>query len=350
MPKQSFPDLTAEQQRRIDQAFEQAIYLLRDRAQVQRIIEALAQQDIEAAIRALALDTVAFRGLEQAIEQAFEAGGNWQIDRLLARTTSSGARVDILFNVRNFAAENWLRNHSSTLIQGLIDEQRDVARNFLVANLESGRNPVAVSQSLVGTYNRQTGHRENGIIGLSLQEEAAARRYAEELADPRLLRQALSSRKLDLTSREIIKSALERDGIISREIIGKLVVRYRNQLLDRRGRRIGRTETMAALHEGSYQAMQQAISAGQVDRDLVTGVWKTAKDRRVRDTHRPLDNKRVAFGDAWVTPLGNRLRFPGDPSAPGDETINCRCHALWQIDFIGQAARDARAKQALAVG
>lgn len=348
MPKQSFPDLTEEQARRIRQAFLDAIYSARNRAQVNAIAEALARGDIEAVIRALALDPAVFRGLERAIEQAFEAGGEWQIDRLLPRTTATGARVDILFNVRAYGAESWLRNHSSTLIRELINEQVVAARNFLTANLEAGRNPISVSQSLVGTYNRATGKREGGIIGLTVQDEAAARRFAQELADPKRVRFALA-RGLDVTSRKIIKSAIDREGVISPNIVGKLVVRYRNRMLDRRGRRIGRTETMAALHQGSFEAMRQGIEAGQVDRDLVTGKWKTAKDSDVRFSHSALEGREVPFGDAFVTPRGNRLRYPGDPSAPAEEIVNCRCTISWNIDFFRQAARDARAREPFAV-
>lgn len=349
MPKQSFSDITEEQARRIRQAFLDAIYAARNRAQVNAIAEALARGDIEAVIRALALDPVVFRGLEQAIEQAFEVGGNWQIDRLLPRTTATGARVDILFNVRNFAAENWLRSHSSTLIREITEDIRTAARNFLTAGMEAGNNPRTVALDLVGRLNRVSGKREGGVLGLTSAQEAWIRNYEAELRDPARLAEALKRGLRDKRFDKTIRAAIKEGRALDANTVAKMVQSYRNKALKLRGDTIGRTEAMASLHQASYEAMRQAISAGQVDSDLVTGKWKTAKDWRVRDTHRALDGREVPFGEAFVTPRGNRLRFPGDPSAPGEERINCRCSISWNIDIFRQAARDARAREPFAV-
>lgn len=350
MPKQSFTDLTEEQAQRIRQAFLDAIYAARNRAQVNAIAEALARGDIEAVIRALALDPVVFRGLEQAIEQAFEVGGNWQIDRLLPRTTATGARVDILFNVRNFAAENWLRNHSSTLVREIVEDQRVAARNFLTAGMEAGNNPKTTALDLVGRLNRATGQREGGVLGLTSSQEAWIRNYEAELRDPARLSEALTRALRDKRFDKSILKAIREGNGLDDAMIRKMLISYRNKALKLRGDTIGRTESLASMHQASYEAMRQAIDAGQVDRDLVTAKWKTAKDIRVRDTHRALDGKEVPFGEAFVTPRGNRLRWPGDPAGGASEVVNCRCTVAWRIDYFRQAARDARAKQAFVVG
>ena len=350
MPKQSFTDLTEEQAQRIRQAFLDAIYTARNRAQISAIAEALARGDIEAVIRALALDPVVFRGLEQAIEQAFEVGGNWQIDRLLPRTTATGARVDILFNVRNFAAESWLRSHSSTLIREITDDIRSATRNFLTAGMEAGANPKTVALDLVGRLNRVSGKREGGVLGLTSAQEQWIRNYEAELRDPERLAQALARSLRDKRFDSAIRAAIKEGRGLDAQMVSRAIQSYRNKALKLRGDTIGQNEASTALQESSYQAMQQAIDAGQVDRDLVTGKWKTAKDPRVRDSHRALEGREVRFGEFFVTPLGNRLRFPHDPSAPAAEVIGCRCHVFWRIDFFRQAARDARAREPFAVG
>lgn len=55
-------------------------------------------------------------------------------------------------------------------------------------------------------------------------------------------------------------------------------------------------------------------------------VWISRGDTRVRESHRRLHGKVRKPGAAFKTwPTGQRLAFPGDPRAPLDETINCRC-------------------------
>lgn len=338
-----FDDLTEERSRRIRQAFLDAIYASRNRAQISAVAEALARGDIEAAIRALQLDPVVFRGLERAIEQAFEVGGEWQIDLIPARAITTGARVDVLFSVRNFAAENWLRDHSSRLIREITEDARMAARNFLTAGMEAGNNPTTTSLDLVGRLNRTTGRREGGIIGLTSTQEAWIRNYEAELRDPEKLGQALARSLRDKRFDGAIKTAIREGRGLDAATVSRAIQSYRNKALKLRGDMIGRTEAMASMHQASYEAMRQAIAAGQVDADLVTGKWRTAKDPRVRDTHRALEGREVPFGEMFVTPAGNRLRFPHDQNAPPSETVNCRCTISWRIDFLRQAARDARA-------
>lgn len=348
MPKQSFSDLTEEQSRRIRQAFLDAVYKLRNRAQIDALADTLARRNIEAVIRALALDPVVFRDLERAIETAFESGGEWQIDRLLARQTVTGPRLDILFNIRNFAAENWLRSHSSTLIREITEDIRTASRNFLTAGMEAGNNPRTVALDLVGRLNRATGRREGGVLGLTSAQEQWIRNYEAELRDPERLAKALARKRRDKRFDSAIRAAIKEGRALDANTVAKMVQSYRNKALKLRGDTIGRTEALASMHQASYEAMRQAIEAGQIDADLVTAKWKTAKDFRVRDTHRALDGKEVPFGETFITPRGNRLRFPGDPSAPGEERINCRCTLQYRVDYFRQAARDARREEVVA--
>lgn len=58
--------------------------------------------------------------------------------------------------------------------------------------------------------------------------------------------------------------------------------------------------------------------------------WHDVGDARVRATHAFLGSPKYEFhtvdlGDKFVTIAGNRLRFPGDPLAPIEETAHCRC-------------------------
>lgn len=56
-------------------------------------------------------------------------------------------------------------------------------------------------------------------------------------------------------------------------------------------------------------------------------VWISRADNRVRPLHLRLHGKTVTSSeDFWRWPdTGQRLRWPGDPDAPLDATIGCRC-------------------------
>lgn len=52
--------------------------------------------------------------------------------------------------------------------------------------------------------------------------------------------------------------------------------------------------------------------------------WVSMKDSAVRDTHRATDGQTRAIGDPFDVG-GAALRYPGDPTGPISEWINCRC-------------------------
>ena len=55
-------------------------------------------------------------------------------------------------------------------------------------------------------------------------------------------------------------------------------------------------------------------------------VWISRGDHKVRTSHRRLHGKHRKPGSSFKSwPSGQKLAFPGDPRAPLDETINCRC-------------------------
>jgi hypothetical protein len=87
-------------------------------------------------------------------------------------------------------------------------------------------------------------------------------------------------------------------------------VTYKSQL-----ERVGRT-VATAVHGRTARAL-----AEQTGQDLR---WVTMGDHRVRSSHRAAQGQTVPY-DEWFQVGGIPMEFPGDPSAPEDETINCRC-------------------------
>lgn len=88
--------------------------------------------------------------------------------------------------------------------------------------------------------------------------------------------------------------------------------------------RIARTESHTATEGGSWSAhMAWAELAGEE----LFKLWDSTHDGRTRLTHRVANNQIVALSDRF-TVGGAGLLYPGDPSAPPQESINCRCSTL----------------------
>lgn len=87
---------------------------------------------------------------------------------------------------------------------------------------------------------------------------------------------------------------------------------------------IARTESHAAANAGSQAAAQE------------TGVpmrrqWIAAEDSRTRQSHADADGQIVGMGEPFRVGAA-LLQFPGDPSGPAAEVINCRCAVGYVVE------------------
>jgi uncharacterized protein with gpF-like domain len=88
-----------------------------------------------------------------------------------------------------------------------------------------------------------------------------------------------------------------------------------------RARVIAQTETTRAYGAGTLAAgMEQARVTGR----LLTKIWDAREDGRTRLDHQEVDGTRVGL---WMPFYVGRfpMMFPGDPVAPADLVVNCRC-------------------------
>lgn len=317
---------------RLQKAFIDAIHAIRSSAQIALIVKMLENGDIAGALRAVNLDATQFYGLDKTIGDAFDAGGIYTADALPALRETTGHRLAIGFDARNPRAEAWLRQHSSNLVTAIVADQRTAIRQHLEAGMAAGENPKTVALDLVGRVNATTGKREGGVIGLTASQEIWARQYATELAngDANALTRNLRDKRFDATVRKAIDSGKP----IPADLQAKMITAYRNRSLRYRAETIGRTEAMTSLHQAQHEAMQQGIDKGQVKVENITKIWHSSADNRVRETHRALNKQKVGFNAAFVSLSGAQLRFPGDPSAPAAEVINCRCYMEQRVNFF----------------
>ena len=57
--------------------------------------------------------------------------------------------------------------------------------------------------------------------------------------------------------------------------------------------------------------------------------WLSTMDGRTRPLHAQLHTNSVPVGDPFYSGPGGTIRYPGDPLAPLEQTINCRCHLIF---------------------
>jgi uncharacterized protein with gpF-like domain len=87
---------------------------------------------------------------------------------------------------------------------------------------------------------------------------------------------------------------------------------------------IARTETHGAANYGSNEA---AAETGLPLRRE----WLAAKDERTRESHAEADGQIVGMDEPFA--VGESfLMYPGDPNAPPEEVVNCRCVLGYIVD------------------
>lgn len=86
-----------------------------------------------------------------------------------------------------------------------------------------------------------------------------------------------------------------------------------------RAEMITRTELLRAYNMASFGRAQDAKAAGVTKHE-----WRTAGDGRVRASHEALDGMVVEVGEEFAP----GLRFPLDPMASPEDSVNCRCKVL----------------------
>jgi uncharacterized protein with gpF-like domain len=95
---------------------------------------------------------------------------------------------------------------------------------------------------------------------------------------------------------------------------------------------IARTETLRAANMGGRAAVQQRLADPELEGYDVVKTWAAKDDLKTRDSHALMDGQEVVGMDTPFTlPDGRTIRFPQDPQAPAEESINCRCTIHYRL-------------------
>ena len=107
-------------------------------------------------------------------------------------------------------------------------------------------------------------------------------------------------------------------------------------------RRVAQTERTRVQSQARVQAGEEARQKGvEVYHEWSCAFIPPHKTRHgfssgSRESHMDLDGKTALAGEAFQTIWGNELRYPGDPSAPAREVINCHCTLIPHVLLKGE--------------
>jgi len=340
MPRERIDRLIERLEPRMRRAFEEAVGRIRGRTTIRDVEEALRRGDIQRALDAIPLDESQFEPMRRALREAFEEGGDLGNNNAAVDLAGAGAQLGVGFEGGNPRAEAWVRDHSSTLITEIIEDQRKAVRGALEEGVQAGRNPRQTALDVVGRINRATGKREGGVIGLTSQQSGWVTRAQAELesGDPVQLRNYLNRERRDRRYDRRVMRAIREERPLPQADVQQMTRRYSSRLLAYRGEVVARTESIHAAHAGQRVGMQQLIDAGRVQASQVRKIWQATGDGRTRESHLMLHGESVGWDEPFISPVtGLPMMHPGDTSmgAAGRDTIQCRCFMETRVDYLG---------------
>ncbi|MGW5130365.1 phage portal protein [Streptomyces sp. NPDC004135] len=126
------------------------------------------------------------------------------------------------------------------------------------------------------------------------------------------------------TTEAVLRSQILAHGVAEGESVPELRDRIQRVFSDLSGYRatmIARTESVGGYNAASHMA---ALDAGATRK-----TWLSTDDTRTRRTHRAAQGKSVAMNKRFEL---TESRWPCDPAAPANQSIQCRCALTFEFD------------------
>ena len=307
--------LLSDQEEVVREAFADFVRTAKDDRLVRMAADFLERGDIEAALRLL--DSHITR-LATVFPTVFQNIASAELTHIAAQLAPLVPTVGVSFDPTDAPAAMRMREQTLEFIREFTDGQRLSTRQALANSLEVGD----------GTQGQARAFRDS--IGLTARQEAAVRNYRRLLKEGRAeaLTRALRDRRYDRS----VQRAVDGEKPLTDEQVETMVARYRARYLSYRSEMIARTETMPTMQQAREEAYRQNLAQAGIPEAAVDQTWNTTLDGRERPTHHSLNGQTVPLGQAFQSPSGAALRYPGDPRAPAAETIQCRCQRTFKIN------------------
>ncbi|MDD7973440.1 phage minor head protein [Roseinatronobacter alkalisoli] len=312
----------------VSSAFVEAIRDIPGLSDLKVFREALEARDLERAMRIIGPTDANFQRLDDAIREAYTAGGEGAIRNLSGiRDPQTGAIVRPTFDRRTANAVRWVQREAGSAIQGLNASITQVVREVLSEGIAEGASARGMVTRLMGTYNRATKQREGGVLGLTREQFRASENMAAKLSagDYRsYFDYKLRNRRFD----DMVERAMLSGDPLSPVDIRNIQQGYEGNMLTARGNSVAREEASKAYNAGRHESFTQVRDGGLVSNDQFRRTWRSNDDDRSRATHADQDGVEVIGLDTPHTLSdGTQLMYPKDDSlgADAEHTMGCRC-------------------------
>ena len=260
----------------------------------------------------------------QAARESGKVGAEY-VEALLNRNQHLAPRgAQFIFDMVNPRTAAYLTEHGTKLVREITNSARRSVELTITESLRDGIGPVNTARRVrdaVGLTERQT------------QAVANYRRLLESRSEDALAR-SLRDRRFDATVSRAITSGVP----LSEAQIARMSERYQERMESYRALTIARTESIRAVSAAQGEVWEQAAAEGWFPKGAIRRYWFYTADGKARESHvaiPELNPDGVGLDEPFETPEGT-LMFPGDPDAPPEETINCRCVVVTR--FVPEAA------------
>lgn len=314
LERERLEKLVAKQAKSIQSAFREFIQSANSKRVLDEVSALLEHRDVEGALKIVDQYVVRFANV---IPKAMIDVGSAEAYALGLQLFRLPGAVAVGFDPTYPRAAELIRASRMDLITRFSGQQRDAVRQALDRAFMTGQGPIATARAF------------RSAIGLTPRMEAAVFNYRTllETGSREALMRDLRDRRFDPT----VARAAEEGGTLTNEQIDRMVERYRFRAIQLRAETIARTEGTRATSEARREATQQMIDDTGVESSRVDRVWYPTLDDRTRDAHASMAGQRVGMDEPFTDGDGNRLMYPGDPSAPAKTTIGCRCVVAIEI-------------------
>lgn len=202
--------------------------------------------------------------------------------------------------------------------------------NQIAASVINGYLPevYAVNHNY-GTYEIEKGSRIN--TQYTMYDRQTVERLMRDNPDLLPRKAAVNVPKDQLWNKKHINSAITQ-GILQGEAIDKIAQRLAATVTDMSHTsaiRNARTMTTSAQNGGRIDSYKRAESMGI----KLMQVWLSTLDNRTRHEHILLDGQKRKVGEPFEV-NGEKIYFPGDPSAEPYLTYNCRCTLIGEVKGV----------------
>lgn len=306
--------LLSSAERRIQNTFIQSISDIRKEVKLSELADLIESGDIQTALDMLSeLTTVTGQHVSVASVESFNDAGE-----STTQFISNSLERQISFDMANPRAVGMLRNAEFKIVEVYRYEQMEAIRLALIDGMRRQLNPRA--QAI----------RVRDSIGLTAHQTRAVTNFRDMLETNPI--EALSRRLRDRRFDRTLIRIDEQGGALTERQIDRMVGRYHDRYVKYRSEVIARTEALRAVNEANNEAFAQAVENGELQRNEIERKWDSSLDDRVRDSHSDMHGQTVGIGEPFISGLGNALMYPGDPGAPAEDIIQCRCVVTTRIN------------------